>query len=209
MSFLGILIQVAYGDLDEAARLISDRSQIPRRFGNAHIYTMGLPTTILLCAGQDAANLPRVIATLDETGWHSKEFSRWATAARNSRLPPSYKNNVITLAKSVRRNTPGLQAAFLGTGRGRNPTADVDLDVAWQQVAGLEGLNPATYANLTVNALAFRYPSMQPRTRCRRCRTTYRFTVVGEPFSFDGVTTDYLSCAEVVAWIECARIGLH
>lgn len=209
MSFLTFWIQLAHGDLDDAATLISERSGIPRRCGTWHYYNIGMPTTVVLCAGQDAANLPRVVALMDETGWHNGEFARWAAAARNSRLTSDYKENVIKLAKSVRRNTPGLETAFLGTGRGRNPTADADLDAAWRQVAHLEGLDPATYANLTVNALAFRYPSMQPRTRCRRCRTTYRFTVVGEPYSFGGVTTDYLSCAEVVAWVECRRIGLH
>ncbi|MCJ1360461.1 MAG: hypothetical protein MMC33_010466 [Icmadophila ericetorum] len=207
--FTKSLSYLAYTYTDEARQVLQDRSVIPGRLGSVKSYTMGMPTTVFLCAGQDAANLPRVIALVNDVGWYSNKFSTWAAAARYQRMTSVYKDHVKALAQCVVRNRPGLETAFLGDSHGTSPSADFDLDQAWQQIAKREGLAPATYGYPTVNAMPFHYPGMKARTRCRRCRTIYRYNLVGEPASFAGKTTEWWSCSEVIAYLECGRIGLH
>ena len=173
----------------------------------------GTPNTLFLIQATDGANNARIVPMMNAANWfshvaNSLPLDNWTKAARQSRMAVEYPREEqlsVAVADDIRR--PGgsqLSAAFKNGG-------DAALATKWNEIATTNGIsNPNFYNRTALRGLSFWYPMMEAKSRCRRCRTIFRYSAVGEPSTFnEGPWRDLSTCAEMLSETECKRWGLH
>lgn len=183
----------------------------------------------MLCFGQTAAPapVPRLVATANIPDFQGlRALGTWTLRARRDTIPVGYRGQVTNLSdRLVQRG--GLDAAHPAQAANQDVLAawnnalahvppgnpDAAIAAAWvNNCAAAPAIGPPiTFPRLqVVQALGFNTHNRVARSRCRRCRVLYPFTMAaGEPQVFvGGPYQERISCAEVVAYTKCARFGI-
>ncbi|MCJ1388565.1 hypothetical protein MMC18_001412 [Xylographa bjoerkii] len=177
--------------------------------GKGRTFSCGMPNTMFLFAGTDGGKQPRVVATMNKSAWKLPDLDNWCTKARESRVSLQLKH-IVALSTVVADDLDEKDAESVLT-KAFQDGGDAELAAEWQELAMVKRMaDPIFYNRSTLRAMPFAYPWIEPRTRCRRCRTLFRFNVVNEEHEFiDGPWPELSSCAEVLSDNECIRYGLH
>lgn len=170
---------------------------------------------MFVCRGHAVAASWVVTTSLMRWGV-ADDLYQWFMATRYTRLvpgPANYRARLTSLTKRVRRDQDILRTAF----HNNNPAApvgtiapvgcDARLATSWAtQAATLLQGGPIFYDRTADNGISFNLPNATIRTRCKRCRTVFRYTCPDEPSTFDEPVYMWHSCAEAVALPTCMYV---
>jgi hypothetical protein len=141
------------------------------------------------------------------------QLDKWTDRARSSRMLFELDHEK-DLSKIVARDLK-LQASSRLMKEFHSASSPEDSNTAlweeWGKLAQEAGAkDPTFFERSTLRGAPFEYPLMAMRTRCRRCRTLFRYEVLDEPYDFSqGPWKDLSSCAEMLAETECKRWKLY
>jgi hypothetical protein len=180
----------------------------------ARIEGCGIPRNLFLIEALDGGNKKRVVPMMSSASWQSYgQLDKWTNRARDSRMPFELDHKeglskVIAVDVELGDSSRLRKAFYNGESAEESNTS---LWHEWGQLAtDKNAKKPTFYDHSTLVAAPFNYQKLKKITRCRRCRTLFRFQVPDEPYEFrEGPWKDLSSCAEMLSETECKRWGLH